>query len=211
MSMPYERTGRSPQRSRTRASLVAATCHLLARRITPTVEQAAAAASISRTTAYPSFPNQHLLLIAAYPEADRASLLPASPPADLETRLAVVVEEFTRITVDTEPQLRSTLRLSLDPDPSHRDKLLPRGGPAIAQIDAARAPLRETMSKVGVHRLALAIRSAVGIEALVWLTDVAGLSREEAAGVMLWSSRAMLQSARAGGFPATSERAESGR
>jgi AcrR family transcriptional regulator len=210
MSIPSEWTGRSPQKSRTRASLVAATRHLLARRITPTVEQAAAAASISRTTAYRDFPNQHLLLIAARPEVDRASLLPASPPADLETRLAVVVEEFTRITVDTEPQLRPTLRLSLDPDPSHREKLLLRGG-RVGWIEDALAPLRETMSKVGVHRLALAIRSAVGIEALVWLTDVAGLSREEAAGVMLWSSRAMLRSARADGFPATSKRAESGR
>ena len=67
------------------------------------------------------------------------------------------------------------------------------------------------MSEAGLHRLALAIRSAVGIEALVWLTDVAGLSREEAAGVMLWSERAMLRSARADGFPAASEHAESGR
>jgi hypothetical protein len=75
----------------------------------------------------------------------------------------------------------------------------------------ALAPLRETISEMGVHRLARAIRSAVGIEALVWLTDVAGLSREEAAGVMLWSARAMLRSAHADGFPATSERAESGR
>jgi len=211
MSIPYELTGRSPQKSRTRASLVAATRHLLARGVTPTVEQAAAATSISRTTAYRDFPNQHLLLIAARPEVDRASLLPASPPAGLETRLAVVVEEFTRITVDTEPQLRSTLRLSLDPDPSHREQLLLQGGRAIGRIEDALAPLRETMSKVGVHRLARAIRSAVGIEALVWLTDVAGLSREEAAGVMLWSARAMLRSARADGFPATSERAESGR
>jgi len=53
----------------------------------------------------------------------------------------------------------------------------------------ALAPLRETISEAGVHRLARAIRSTVGIEALVWLTDVAGLSREEAAGVMLWSAR----------------------
>ena len=53
--------------------------------------------------------------------------------------------------------------------------------------------------------------STVGIEALVWLTDVAGLSREEAAGVMLWSARAVLRSALAGEFPAASERAESGR
>jgi hypothetical protein len=165
----------------------------------------------SRTTACRYFPNQHLLLIAAHPHVDRASLLPASPPADLEARLAVVIEEFTRITVDTEPQLRSTLRLSLDPDPSHREKLLLRGGRAIGWIEDALAPLRKTMSQAEVHRLALAIRSAVGIAVPVWLTDVAGPSREEATGVMLWSARAMLRSARADGFPAASERAESGR
>ena len=206
MSIPYEMTGRSPQKARTRAALVAATRHLLARGVTPTVEQAAAAASISRTTAYRYFPNQRLLLIAAHPEVDRPSLLPESPPADLEARLFIVVEEFTRITVDTEPQLRSTLRLSLDPDPSHREKLPLRGGRAIGWIEDALAPLREKRPEADVHRLALAIRSAVGIEALVWLTDVAGLSREEAAGVMLWSARAMLRSALADGFPAAPAR-----
>ena len=117
-----------------------------------------------------------------------------------------MVEEFTRITVDTEPQLRSTLRLSLDPDPSHREKLPLRGGRAIGWIEDALAPLREKRPEADVHRLALAIRSAVGIEALVWLTDVAGLSREEAAGVMLWSARAMLRSALADGFPAAPAR-----
>lgn len=207
MSIPYELTGRSPQKARTRAALVAATRQLLARGVTPTVEQAAAAASISRTTAYRYFPSQRLLLIAAHPEVDRQSLLPESPPADPEARLAIVVEEFTRITVDTEPQLRSTLRLSLDPDPSHREKLLLRGGRAIGWIEDALAPLRDQRPEADVHRLALAIRSAVGIEALVWLTDVAGLSREEAADVMRWSARAILRSALASGFPATSDRA----
>lgn len=208
MSIPYELTGRSPQKARTRAALVAATRQLLARGVTPTVEQAAAAAAVSRTTAYRYFPNQRLLLIAAHPEVDRQSLLPESPPADLEARLAVVVEAFTHITVDTELQLRSALRLSLDPDPSHRERLVLRGERAIGWIEDALAPLRQTRSEADVHRLALAIRSAVGIEALVWLTDVAGLSREEAAGVMRWSARAMLGSALAGEYPAASEHAE---
>jgi len=211
MSLPYELTGRGPQKARTRAALVAATRNLLAHGVTPTVEQAAAAAAISRTTAYRYFPSRHLLLITAHPEVDRQSLLPESPPADLEARLTVVVEEFIRITLDTEPQLRSTLRLSLDPDPSHREKLLLRGGRAIGWIEDALAPLREERPEADVHRLALAIRSAVGIEALVWLTDVAGLSREEAAGVMGWSAGAMLSSALAGGFPTTPDRAENGR
>jgi hypothetical protein len=122
-----------------------------------------------------------------------------------------VVEEFTRITIDTEPQLRSTLRLSLDPDPSHRERILLPGGRAIGWIEDALAPLRERRSAADVHRLALAIRSAVGIEALVWLTDVAGLSREATAGIICSSVRAGLRSALADGFPAAPERAESGR
>jgi hypothetical protein len=43
-----------------------------------------------------------------------------------------------------------------------------------------------------IHQLALSVRSAVGIESLVWLTDVAGLTRDEAAERMLWSARALL-------------------
>jgi hypothetical protein len=82
-----------------------------------------------------------------------------------------------------------------------------RGGRAIGWIENALVPLRETISEAGVNRLALAIRSAAGVEALIWFTDVAGLSRDEAAGVMLWSARAILRSARADGFPAASERA----
>jgi hypothetical protein len=42
-------------------------------------------------------------------------------------------------------------------------------------------------------RLVRAIRAAVGIEALVWLCDVAGLSREEAQELMRWSARALLR------------------
>lgn len=207
MSIPYELTGRSPQKVRTRAALVAATRDLLARGVTPTVEQAAEAASISRTTAYRYFPNQRLLLISAHPEVDRRSLLPESPPADLGARLALVVDEFIGITLDTEQQLRATLRVSLDPDTTRREKLLLRGGRAIGWIEDALAPLRERKSEAEVHRLAVAIRSAVGIEALVWLTDVAGLSREDAAGVMRWSAGTMLRAALVGGFPAAPQRA----
>jgi hypothetical protein len=51
------------------------------------------------------------------------------------------------------------------------------------------------MSEAQIRRLALAIRSAAGIEALVWLTDIGGLSRREAVRVMRGSARALLRSA----------------
>jgi hypothetical protein len=50
--------------------------------------------------------------------------------------------------------------------------------------------------------LARAIRSAAGIEALIWLTDVGGLTREEAARVMHASAMAILGEAmRRGTWP----------
>ncbi len=49
----------------------------------------------------------------------------------------------------------------------------------------------------------LAIRSACGIEPLVWLTDVAGLSRQEAAEQMRWTALAILRAAVADGTAPT--------
>jgi AcrR family transcriptional regulator len=195
MSIPYEAAGRTSQKYRTRAALVTAARELVRQGVTPTVEETAGAAAISRTTAYRYFPNQRALLVAAHPETEADSLLPEDAPSDPEARLDAVVEAFTRLIVDTEPQQRTMLRLSLEPDPGRREPLLLRQGRAIHWIEEALAPCRAQLSETDLGRLVLAIRSAVGIEALVWLTDIAGLSRDEAAVLMRWSARALLHSA----------------
>jgi AcrR family transcriptional regulator len=195
MSIPYESAGRTHQKQRTRQALVTAARDLVARGVTPTVEEAAAKAAISRTTAYRYFPSQRSLLLAAHPEIEARSLLPENPPADAEARLDLVVQNFLRVIVETETQQRTMLRLSLDPDPSLRGNLPLRQGRAIGWITEALAPLSNRMSDKAVRRLAISIRSAAGIEALVWLTDIAGLSREEAVQVMRQSARALLRSA----------------
>ena len=191
MSIPYELTGRRAHKARTRRALVNAARHLVAGGLTPTVEQAAAAASISRTTAYRYFPNQRALLVAAHPEIEAPSLLGESAPEDAEERLELVVEALTRLVVETEPELRTQLRLSLEPGAEDREKLLLRQGRAIGWLEEALVPLRDRLPAGDLRRLVHAIRSACGIEALVWLTDVAGLSREEAVEVMRWSARAL--------------------
>lgn len=195
MSIPYELAGRTNQKQRTRQALVAAARGLVAQGVTPTVEASAAKASISRTTAYRYFPNQRALLLSAHPETEARSLLPENPPEDAEARLDLVIQTFLRLIVDTEQQQRTMLRLSLEPDPSLRGELPLRQGRAIAWIAEALAPLRDRMSAAKVKRLAVAVRSTAGIEALVWLTDIAGLSREEAVQVMRQSARALLRSA----------------
>jgi AcrR family transcriptional regulator len=196
--MPYEQTGRTQQKSRTRKELIAAARDLVARDgNAPTVEEAAAAASVSRTTAYRYFPNQKSLLVAAHPETEKVSLVPLDPAADPEDRLLDTVEAFIQMVIETEQQHRTMLRLSLEADTPPGDLPL-RKGRAIGWFEEALAPLRGQLTEAGVHRLAITIRSAVGIESLVWLTDVAGRTRDEAAELMTWSARAMLRQALAG-------------
>jgi AcrR family transcriptional regulator len=197
--MPYELNGRTRQKQRTRVALVTAARELVARGQTPTVDEAAISASVSRTTAYRYFPNQRALLVAAHPEIEARSLLPETAPTDVAARLDAVVTAFLRIIVDTEAQQRTMLRLSLDPDPTHRGELPLRKGRAIGWIGEALSPLRAVMSERDLRRLILAIRSAAGIEALVWLTDIAGLSKKEAVQLMRWSAGALLRSALADG------------
>src|SRR5258707_13195256 len=116
MSIPYEAIGRTGQKQRTREALIGAARKLVAQGTTPTVEEAAAAASVSRTTAYRYFPNQRALLVAAHPETETTSLLPADASDDPEARLDAVIEAFTRLIAETDPQQRTMLRLSLEPD-----------------------------------------------------------------------------------------------
>jgi AcrR family transcriptional regulator len=201
MSTTYEATGRTEQKRRTRDALVAAARDLVVSGITPTVEQAAAAAAVSRPTAYRYFPNQRALLAAAHPETAAESLLPADAPEDPVDRLAAVITTFTRMVVESESQQRTMLRLSLEADPAERAALYLRQGRAIGWIEEALAPLRGQLSDRAIHNLVLAIRSAVGVEALTWLTDVAKLSRDEAVKLMSWTAQALLYSAINGKTP----------
>lgn len=192
MSTPYERTGRIRQKQRTRDALVRAARDLVAQNgAAPTVEEAARAASVSRTTAYRYFPTQNALLVAAHPEVAASSLVPDDAGDDPEARLLGAVDAFIRIVLDTEHHQRTMLRLSLHPDVSTASLPL-RQGRAITWFEEALAPLRPRLTDAEIHRLALSVRSCVGIESLVWLTDVAGLAREEAVERMRWSARALL-------------------
>ncbi|HEY8818862.1 MAG TPA: TetR family transcriptional regulator [Candidatus Limnocylindrales bacterium] len=195
MSISYEETGRTRQKARTREAVIAAARAQMAVGTTPTVEQAADAAGVSRATAYRYFPNQRTMLVAAYPEIAARSLLGADPPDDVAARLDRVVDEVTRMLIDKEPELRTMLRLSLEADEDQRQNLLLRQGRVIGWLEEALQPLRRSVSKAELRRLVYAIRCAVGIEALVWLCDVAGLSRREAVEVMRWSASGLLRAA----------------
>jgi AcrR family transcriptional regulator len=203
VSIAYDSFGRTEQKSRTRSALVAAARRLVAAGVSPTVEQAAMAASVSRTTAYRYFPNQGALLAAAHPETAARSMLGDDPSPEPAERLDEVVRAFTAMIVDTESQQRTMLRLSLE---AGSTGLPLRQGRAIGWITEALEPLRDQLSDAALHRLVLAIRSAIGIEALVWLTDIAGLSRPEAVELMRWSAHSLMTAALTAGPPVPVER-----
>jgi AcrR family transcriptional regulator len=200
MSTPYETGGRSAQKARTRDALVAAARDLVAAGVTPTVEDAAAAASISRTTAYRYFPSKRALLVAAHPEIAATSMLPANPPQDPAARLEAVVANFTAMILDTEAQQRTMLRLSLEADAAERDALPLRQG-----------RVRADLSDQQFRQLVLSIRATIGIEAIVWLVDVAGLSRNDAVALTRWSAQALLHRATTIPPPAPSRSGRKGR
>ena len=73
--------------------------------------------------------------------------------------------------------------------------LLIRQGRVITWLKDAFEPLQGQLPEQAVEHLVYAIRAAAGIEALIWLCDVAGLSRDEAKDIMMWSAQALLRSA----------------
>jgi AcrR family transcriptional regulator len=189
VSTGYLHSGRTRQKQRTRDQLIATARELITAGDTPRVEQVAEAAGISRTTAYRYFASQTELLAAAFPETAAASVLPDPPPADLHERAAAVADFVIGRVQDAEHQQRAMLRLSLGKEPHD----LPlRQGRVIPWFVEALAPAATSIGDLGVHRLALAARAACGIEARVWLSDVAGLTPTEVSALQRWMVDALV-------------------
>ncbi len=192
MEVPYEASGRTRQKSRTRQALLDACRELLGRGLTPTVEEAAGHAGISRTTAYRYFPNQRALIVAAQPQLQPDTLLDEDAPTEVRARLDAFMAAFTRYNLRWEPQLRAALRISLE---RTGERPILRGGRAIGWIEQALAPLRDSDPHIDVHELAVAIRSATGIETLTWLRDIADQTDDEAERTVRRTAAALLEAA----------------
>jgi hypothetical protein len=76
-----------------------------------------------------------------------------------------------------------------------------RQGRGIGWLEDALSPLRGRIPEEELHRLVLAIRATLGIEALIWLTDVAGVPREQAVDILRSSARTLLRAAIADAAP----------
>ena len=68
-------------------------------------------------------------------------------------------------------------------------------GLRIGWIEDALAPIRGRMPDNELQRLVYGIAATLGIEAFVWLTDIARVPREEAAAIMRSNASRLLWSA----------------
>ncbi len=128
---------------------------------------------------------------------DYASVLsdPNNPVARVDAFLEAVVPHMESV----EPQLRAALRLSLEQwgktlaGDTKAERPIARGR-RIALIEEALAPLKEQLDKSTFRRLTIVLSILFGVEALVVLKDIWGLSGSEAKEIMRWAFRSLIQS-----------------
>ena len=188
-------TGRVEQKRRTRESLMAAGVSLLREGRTPTVAEAADRAGVSRATAYRYFPTQDTLLAPAQVHAGEGpvtdkQLLDTGKVTDPAARAGIVARRVGEYGFDNEQLLRAVLRLSLDPKLDYE-----RPGHRRRWITGLLAPLEGTADQRTLRRLAGSLNLLLGVEAVVALTDIAQLDREEALDVLAWTAETLVRAA----------------
>jgi len=160
----------------------------------PTIDEIADAADVARRTAYRYFPTYEQLLTEATLEAVRPDVEQALAKVrwhdDAEARLDQLVQTVQRLTIENEELLRSMIRLTV----GRRNKPgWVRGQRRIEWIESAIEPLRDQLSPDEFERLVSALSLCLGIEAVLVLRDVRGLSARKATEVARWTASALLQ------------------
>ncbi|HUR00828.1 MAG TPA: TetR/AcrR family transcriptional regulator [Gemmatimonadaceae bacterium] len=196
--------GRDRQKARTRRALLEAAGRLLGTGATPSVAEVADAAEVSRRTAYRYFPTQEQMLT----EAVLESLRPTNEQAleregipdqddDPEERLDRAVRVIQRAAVENEAMLRTMVRLTVAAPAGSTDStpsgVRRRGYRRIEWIELALEPVKKQLSRRRFDRLVNALTVSIGIESLIVLRDLNGLSPEEAESVSRWMARTLLR------------------
>lgn len=190
---------RANQKLRTRKDLLDAAARLMRERRTPSFEEIAEAALVSRATAYRYFPGLDALLLeaglhVALPDAE--TLFAGEDSDDPMRRLERVDAAMAAMIRANEPALRAMLAQSVqrasgaDGDPPRRQNR------RTALIEAALEPAQAHFAPAELRHLTRALALLFGIEATVVFTDVLGVSEAEAADVRRWTLRALVAAAR---------------
>jgi AcrR family transcriptional regulator len=185
-------------RARMRRVMLEASMRLMQDGHIPSVSDVAAAAQVSRATAYRYFPTQAALIQAAVNEALGPILAWSSDSLDAEERVTQLVTFAYPRMEDYEATLKAALRLALD-QWARRHAGLADGeeqmvrGNRIALLHSAVRPLKSKLSPTAFARLKQSLSLVFGTEAFVVLKDIWGLDGHRAQNVALWTCHALIQ------------------
>jgi AcrR family transcriptional regulator len=186
---------RANQRKRTRKDLLQAAARLAKQGRSPSLEEIAAEALVSRATAYRYFPSVEALLAEAaldvsVPEPE--ALFAGDGGDDPVARLEKVDATLHDVVIANEPAIRVMLANSLQ----HRTDMPPRQNRRSPLIAAALAPARRQFKPGSFDQLQKALALIVGTEAMVVFKDVLQLDDAEARKVKRWAIRVLVEAAR---------------
>lgn len=191
---------RPNQRKRTRKDLLQAAARLMQQGRTPSLEEIAAEALVSRATAYRYFTSAEAVMTEAtldmaVPEVD--VVLRGAPPDDPAARVERVDAMFHDMTLANETALRMMLVHTLERRArGDGDGTLPaRQNRRSPLIEAALEPVRRRFPPAQFKLLCRALAIVIGTESMIVTKDVLQLDDEEARRVRRWAIRALIDAA----------------
>ncbi|WP_209606770.1 TetR/AcrR family transcriptional regulator [Sinorhizobium kostiense] len=193
------RNERGP-RARTRKLMLETATRLMQSGITPSVSEVAEAAEVSRATAYRYFPSQAALVHAVVDEALGPILDWRSEAPDARTRVADLLATAMPRIDEFEATFKAALKLTLDQWAQRQagtlgnEPQLTRGH-RVELLRQVTAPLDGKVSPEACEQLAQALSLVFGVEVLVVLKDIWGLSAERAQAVAEWAAAALVEAA----------------
>jgi AcrR family transcriptional regulator len=200
MTSSYESFGRMNQKIRTRIAIKAAAAEFMRRGETPSMVQIAQAAFVSKSTAYRYFPSQEALIAEIMLDAaialDMENVFAAAKTSGTAAaRLDAVVRADHALVVQHERTFRTAMRVMLTSHMDDASETPRRPGNRLRYLAEALAPLAEQLGREQLQKLVMALTLCVGMESIIVMKDVCGLTPVEAEAVKRWAASALLQAA----------------
>jgi AcrR family transcriptional regulator len=195
MTLPLH-TGRSNQKERTRAAIVAAGREAITSGDEVTMPDVARRALVSEATAYRYFPDLASLLREALDRVwatPQETMRPVAESADPAERIAFATQALLREVVAYQGAVRAMIAASITKPAAGL-----RPGRRFGLIDEALRPLNDTMAirdPAGFEQLKRSLAVVVSAEALFTLTDLCGLTPEAAIASAVETARAVTATA----------------
>lgn len=184
---------------RTRKDLLQAGARLVQDGTTPSMDEVAEAALVSRATAYRYFPNVEALLVEAALDTavpDPHSLFAEDGSSDPEQRVDRAEAALHEMVIRNEVPLRLMLIQSLQQALKGADSTVPiRQNRRIPLIEAALRPARGRLAPEVYDRLCAALAMIFGTESMVVFRDVLRIDPDRARDVKSWALTVLVRAA----------------